>query len=80
MDIILYFAFGVLNICLLYLITNLYRRETGFDVFPGRINGDRYEMVVCILSYILCGPIGTLILILFGAFLFAIWAKYFRKK
>lgn len=80
MDIILYIAFGVLNIGLLYLATNLYRKETGFDLFPGRINGDKYEMFMCILSYFLCGPLGTFVLILFSTFLFAMWAKYYRKK
>jgi hypothetical protein len=76
MDIILYFAFGVLNICLLYLFIILYKRNTGIDLE----NKDKVDMGLNIIACFLIGPFGTMILILFGLSLYAMWRKYYRKK
>ena len=80
MEGLLYFAFGALNIGLLYLFTGLYRRSTGIDLFPGRKNGDTADMILSMIAYLLCGPFGTVIIILLGLFLLAMWEKYYRKK
>ena len=78
MGLILYFALGALNICLLYTLFNWYRRETGLDLFPGRVN--KVETILCLASYIICGPLGTAIVLTYGISLLMIWIKYYRKK
>ena len=80
MGLILYFAFGALNICLLYIIFNWYRRETGLDLFPGRENEDRMETITSIIGYFISGPYGTVVLVILGLFLLNLWIKYYRKK
>ena len=80
MDIILYFAFGALNIVLLYLITNIYKRKTGIDLFPGKISNDKLETVLNLLAYFICGPFGTVLVFMLGIFLTVMWFKYYRKK
>jgi high-affinity nickel permease len=80
MGLILYFAFGALNICLLYTIFNWYRRETGLDLFPGRENEDRVDIITSIIGYFISGPFGTIMIILFAIFLYNLWTKYYRKK
>lgn len=80
MDIILYFAFSLLNIGLFILITNIYRDKTGIDLFPGRSVNDKLEMFICVLSYLICGPFGTIIIGVLGIGLLAIWLKCYRKK
>jgi hypothetical protein len=80
MDILLYFAFGVLNIGLILLFTNLYRKWTAIDLFPGRSVGNTYEMIMCNIAYFLCGPFGTAVCIFLGLVLFIMWKNYYRKK
>jgi hypothetical protein len=80
MEGLLYFAFGALNVCLLFLFTGLYRRATKIDLFPGRENGDKGDMILNILGYFLCGPFGTIVVIIMGIVLFSIWKNYYRKK
>ena len=80
MGLILYFAFGALNICLLYIVFNWYRRETGLDLFPGRENEDRMETITNIIGYFISGYFGTAMLVLIGVFLLNLWIKYYRKK
>lgn len=80
MGVILYFAFGALNIVLLYLIANQYRRVSDIDLFPGRESGSLVDMVLNILAYIVCGPFGTILVIMLGVFLFVMWMKHYRKK
>lgn len=80
MGLILYFALGALNICLLYTLFNWYRRETGLDLFPGRENKDRMEMISIIIGYFISGPFGTILIILFAIYLYGLWSKYYRKK
>lgn len=76
MDVIFYFAFGVLNICLLYLFIILYKRNTGVDLE----NKDKFDMGMNIIACFLIGPFGTMVLILLGLFLYGMWRKYYRKK
>ena len=80
MEGLLYFAFGALNIGLLFLFTGLYRKATNVDLFPGRANGDKANMILSMLAYILCGAFGTVVIILFGVLLFWLWRKYYRKR
>lgn len=80
MDILLYFAFGVLNVGLILLFSNLYRRWTAIDLFPGRSVGNTYEMITCSIAYLLCGPFGTAVCIVLGLVLFIMWKNYYRKK
>ena len=55
MDMLLYFAFGALNIGLLYIISNWYKRETGIDLLPGRENKDRVDTIINIICYFVSG-------------------------
>lgn len=80
MGSILYFAFGALNICLLYIVFNWYRRETGLDLFPGRENKDRVEIITTIIGYFISGPFGTIVIVWLLVFLYILWIKYYRKK
>jgi hypothetical protein len=80
MGLILYFAFGALNIYLLYIIFNWYKRETDLDLFPGRKNEDRMEIITTIIGYFISGPFGTLVIVWLGIFLLNLWIKYYRKK
>lgn len=73
---IFYFAFGALNICLLYLFIILYKRNTGVDL---EIK-DKFEMGLNVVTCFLSGPFGTVMLILLGLFLYNMWRKYYRKK
>ena len=80
MEGLLYFAFGALSVGLLFLLTNIYRRETGVDLFPGRRDGNTIDMFLNIIAYILCGPFGTIVIVLLGVVLFYVWKKYYRKN
>ena len=80
MDMLLYFAFGALNIGLLYIISNWYKRVSGIDLFPGRENKDRVDSIINIICYFISGPFGTVVLVLLGMFLLNLWRKYYRKK
>ena len=80
MDMLLYFAFGAFNIGLLYIISNWYKRESGLDLFPGRENKDRMEIITTIIGFFISGPFGTAVLVMIGLFLLNLWIKYYRKK
>lgn len=80
MGMLLYFAFGALNIYLLYKISNWYKRESGIDLLPGRENKDRMEIITTCVGYFISGPFGTVILVMIGLFLLNLWIKYYRKK
>ena len=80
MDMLLYFAFGALNIYLLYIISNWYKRESGLDLFTGRENKDRMEIITTIIGFFISGPFGTVMLVMVGVFLLNLWIKYYRKK
>lgn len=80
MDILLYFAFGALNIGLIYLISNIYMKRMDIDLFPGRSFGDKMEMITSLLAYFLGGPFGTIVLIVLWIFLYIMWIKYYKKK
>ena len=80
MRVVFYFAFGVLNVGLIFLLTNIYRQKTGIDLFPGRIYDDKLEMILYIISYIVCGPFGTIFISIIGLCLYLFWRKKYRKK
>lgn len=80
MGMLLYFAFGALNIGLLYIISNWYKRKSGIDLFPGRENKDRVDIIRNIICYFISGPFGTVVLVILGMFLLELWIKYYRKK
>lgn len=80
MDMLLYFAIGALNIGLLYIISNWYKRVSGIDLFPGRENKDRVDSIINIICYFISGPFGTVVLVILGMFLLELWIKYYRKK
>lgn len=80
MGMLLYFTFGALNIGLLYIISNWYKRESGIDLLPGRENKDRLDTIINIICYFVSGPFGTVVLVLFGMLLLNLWIKYYRKK
>ena len=80
MGMLLYFAFGALNIGLLYIISNWYKRKSGIDLFPGREIKDRGDSIRNIICYFISGPFGTVVLVILGMFLLELWIKYYRKK
>ena len=80
MGVILYFTLGAINIVLLYLFTIIYKHKTGIDLFTGSENGDMLETVSSLCAYFALGPIGTIVVITLGLFLFILWLKYYRKK
>lgn len=80
MGMLLYFAFGALNIGLLYIISNWYKRKSGIDLFPGRENKDIGDIIRNIICYFISGPFGTVVLVILGMFLLELWIKYYRKK
>lgn len=76
MEVFLYFAFGLLNVCFLYLFIVLYKRNTGVDLE----NKDKFDMAMNVIACFLSGPFGTVMVILLGLFLLYLWRKYYRKK
>lgn len=77
MGVFLYFAFGLLNIGLLFLINYICKFKIDMPLFP---DGDRTEIIMCMITYFICGIFGTGILFLIGIILFFMWRKYYRKK
>lgn len=72
---IFYFAFGLLNIGLLFLLSSIYGRKFGLDLFPGRMYGDKVEMILTIVSYFLTGHFGTIALCLLIIYLILLSVK-----
>lgn len=72
----LYFAFGLFNIFLLYLFIISYKHNTGVDLETD----DKIDMSMNMISGFISGPFGTMVIILFGLFLYSIWRKHYRKK
>ena len=78
MGAFLYFAFGLLNIGLLFLINYICKKRISMPLFPDEDN--RIEIVMCMITYFISGIFGTGILLLIGIILFYMWGKYYRKK
>ena len=78
MGVFLYFAFGALNIGLLFLINYICKWSIGMPLFPDE--DDRTEIIMCMITYFISGIFGTGILFLIGIILFCMWKKYYRKK
>ena len=78
MGVLLYFAFGLLNIGLLFLINYICKCRIGIPLFPDEDN--RTEIIMCMITYFISGIFGTGILFLIGIILFFMWKKYYRKK
>lgn len=74
MDVIIYFAFGLLNVVLLWLFNYSYKRNTGIELT------NKKDEFINILACIISGPFGTIMAILLGLFLLYLWRKYYRKK
>lgn len=74
MDVIIYFAFGLLNVFLLWLFNNSYKRNTGVEL------NNKKDEFINILGCIVSGPFGTILVVLVGLFLLYLWRKYYRKK
>lgn len=70
-----YFALGTLNVFLLYIFSELFKRSTGIDLFPGRENGDKLEMSLNIVAFFITGHFGTLAVCVFGLFLLMLWLR-----
>lgn len=78
MGVYLYFAFGLLNIGLLFLINYICKRKIGMTLFPDI--DDKTEVIMCMITYFISGFFGTGILFLICVILFFMWEKYYRKK
>lgn len=78
MGLFLYFAFGVLNIGLLFLMNYICKWKIGMNLFPDE--GSKTEVIMCMITYFISGVFGTGILFLIGIILFFMWKKYYRKK
>ena len=78
MGVFLYFAFGALNIGLLFLINYICKWSIGMPLFPDEES--KTEVIMCMITYFISGIFGTGILFLIGIILFYMWGKYYRKK
>jgi hypothetical protein len=78
MGVFLYFAFGLLNIGLLFLINYICKRGIGMPLFPDEDN--RVEIIMCMITYFISGIFGTGIIFLMGIILFFMWEKYYKKN
>lgn len=74
MDVFFYLAFGLLNVFLLLLFNNSYKKNTGVEIT------NKKDEFINILACIISGPFGTIVVILLGLFLLYLWRKYYRKK
>lgn len=79
MDIIFYFAFGLLNVCLLFVLSNAHKNLTGVYLFP-EMCGSKFDVTMFYISYFIVGPLGTMVLFIIFLFLFVFWIKYYIKK
>ena len=77
MGVFLYFAFGLLNIGLLFLMNYICKWKIGMCLFP---DDNRVEVIMCMVTYFISGIFGTGIIFLMGIILFFMWEKYYRKK
>lgn len=73
---VLYFSLGVLNIVLLFLLTDLYKRGSGINL----LNDSTSDIAMNVFVYFISGPIGTVALAVLGLWLLLLWKKYYRKK
>lgn len=71
--VLLYFAFGALNVGLLFLMNYICKCRIGTPLFP---DGDRTEIIMCMVAYFISGFFGTGILFLLGIVSFFMWRKY----
>ena len=78
MGVLLYFAFGLLNIGLLFLMNYICKWKIGMPLFPDEDN--RIEIIMFMITYFISGIFGTGIIFLIGIILFFMWEKYYRKK
>lgn len=78
MGVLLYFAFGLLNIGLLFLMNYICKWKIGIPLFPDEDN--RIEIIMFMITYFISGIFGTGIIFLIGIILFFMWEKYYRKK
>jgi hypothetical protein len=76
MGIVFYFALGLLNVCLLYWFTHLYKRESGINL----LSDNTSDILMCGFAYLVSGPFGTVVIGLLGLWLLWLWFKYYRKK
>ena len=70
-----YFALGTLNVVLLYIFSELFKRRTDIDLFPGRESGDKLEMGLNIAAFFLTGHFGTMAVCVCGLFLLMLWLR-----
>ena len=68
MGVFLYFAFGALNIGLLFLINYICKLGIGMPLFPDEES--KTEVIMCMITYFISGIFGTGILFLIGIILF----------
>lgn len=76
MGIVLYFSLGVLNIVLLFLLTDLYKRGSGINL----LTNNSSDIVLCVLAYLIAGPFGTVALAVLGLWLLWLWVRYYKNK
>ena len=78
MGMLLYFAFGALNIGLLFLMNYIFNLKIGMSLFPDE--GSETEVIMCMVAYFISGIFGTVILFLLGMMSFFMWKKYYKKN
>jgi hypothetical protein len=78
MGALLYFAFGALNIGLLFLMNYIFKRTIGVHLFPDE--DCETEIIMCMVTYFISGIFGTVILFLLGMMSFFMWKKYYKKN
>ena len=76
MGIVLYFSLGVLNIVLLFLLTDLYKRGSGINLLTDSTS----DISMNALVYFISGPFGTVALAVLGLWLLWLWVRYYKNK
>ena len=76
MGIVLYFSLGVLNIVLLFLLTDLYKRGSGINLLTDSTS----EKAMNVLVYFISGLFGTVALAVLGLWLLWLWVRYYKNK
>jgi hypothetical protein len=68
MDILLAFAFGILNVFLFYIIINIYKRKTGIDLLKDVWN-NLSDILFIVIGCFVSGPLGTIMIVIFAFYL-----------
>ena len=69
MDILLAFAFGILNVVLFYIIINIYKRKTGIDLLLEDVGNNLSDIILLVIGCFVSGPLGTIMITILAFYL-----------